>query len=371
MKAFRLVIRQASANYRKPETVENKMTYPLPPLSTVIGALHKACNYTEYKEMNLSIQGHYESMHREPYTDYSFLDTLENDRGILVWLPNAKFFSNAYIKVAQSKKSQGSDFRENIAIQVYDKSLIEEYCRLKDLNDSITEFKKKRLAPLLSLIKKRKKSLKEKKKIRKQAGQDCDSVISREKEIKEIEKEIKERFEKYKYENYTEPISHFRNLVKSVKYYEILNNIELIIHVQASDEVLHDLEEHWVDIKSIGRSEDMVDVQEAKIVELLEEGKYNVRGMYPAYLNVDAICTDPFDDSEYRKIYPKSIKGSSIRGTKYYLNKNYTISPETGKRIFEKKRVVYTSRYGIDELGKGIYLDIDEQSGKKYIVNFI
>ena len=68
MKAFRLIIKQTSANYRKPETIKNKMTYPLPPFSTVIGALHNACGYTEYKEMNLSIQGKYESMHREPYT---------------------------------------------------------------------------------------------------------------------------------------------------------------------------------------------------------------------------------------------------------------------------------------------------------------
>ena len=55
MKAFRLIIKQTSANYRKPETIKNKMTYPLPPFSTVIGALHNACGYTEYKEMNLSI----------------------------------------------------------------------------------------------------------------------------------------------------------------------------------------------------------------------------------------------------------------------------------------------------------------------------
>ena len=54
MKAFRLIIKQTSANYRKPETIKNKMTYPLPPFSTVIGALHNACGYTEYKEMNLS-----------------------------------------------------------------------------------------------------------------------------------------------------------------------------------------------------------------------------------------------------------------------------------------------------------------------------
>ena len=47
MKAFRLIIKQTSANYRKPETIKNKMTYPLPPFSTVIGALHNACGYTE------------------------------------------------------------------------------------------------------------------------------------------------------------------------------------------------------------------------------------------------------------------------------------------------------------------------------------
>ena len=43
MKALRLVIHQSSANYKREETVDNKMTYPLPPFSTVIGALHNAC----------------------------------------------------------------------------------------------------------------------------------------------------------------------------------------------------------------------------------------------------------------------------------------------------------------------------------------
>ena len=34
MKALRIKLHQASANYRKEETAENKMTYPLPPIST-------------------------------------------------------------------------------------------------------------------------------------------------------------------------------------------------------------------------------------------------------------------------------------------------------------------------------------------------
>ena len=178
-----------------------------------------------------------------------------------------------------------------------------------------------------------------------------------------IEKQIKERFEKYKYENYIEPLSHFRNLVKSVKYYEILNNIELVIHVQASDEVLHDLEEHWTDIKSIGRSEDMVDVQEAKIVELQEKLNKEVNNIYSAYIDYDTIKRG---NSEGVRIYPLGRKDKYVRGTVYYLNKNYEISPENGKRIFQKKKVVYTSNYEINKVGENVYIDEDE-----YIVNFI
>ena len=57
MKALRLVLRQSGANYKREETVDNKMTYPLPPFSTVIGALHSACGYREYADMDISIQG--------------------------------------------------------------------------------------------------------------------------------------------------------------------------------------------------------------------------------------------------------------------------------------------------------------------------
>lgn len=48
MKALRIILTQSSANYRKEEAIDNKMTYPLPPFSTVIGALHNACNYSTY-----------------------------------------------------------------------------------------------------------------------------------------------------------------------------------------------------------------------------------------------------------------------------------------------------------------------------------
>ena len=101
--------------------------------------------------------------------------------------------------------SKRVDQRRSVSVDagaaVENQNLLDEYRRLKDLNDSITEFKKTRLNPVLALIKKRKKTLKEKKKVRKQEGLDCTAVLTRENELKEIEKQIKERFEKYKYEN--------------------------------------------------------------------------------------------------------------------------------------------------------------------------
>ena len=98
--AIRLVLRQSSANYRRPETFENRMTYPLPPFSTVIGALHKACGYTDTHEMDVSIQGRYGSMNRRVYRDYNFLNSTFDDRGILVKMVNESMLSTAFIKVA-------------------------------------------------------------------------------------------------------------------------------------------------------------------------------------------------------------------------------------------------------------------------------
>ena len=74
MKALRIKLHQTSANYRKEETIDNKMTYPLPPISTVTGALHSICGYTEYHKMLVSIQGNYQSMQNKIYTHHCFFD---------------------------------------------------------------------------------------------------------------------------------------------------------------------------------------------------------------------------------------------------------------------------------------------------------
>lgn len=81
-KLLRIKLHQNKANYKKEETSENKMTYPLPPYSTIIGAIHNACNCKEYKDMDISIQGRFQSLGKEMYRDQAFLNKIEHDRNV-------------------------------------------------------------------------------------------------------------------------------------------------------------------------------------------------------------------------------------------------------------------------------------------------
>ena len=359
MKALRLVIYQSSANYRKEETIDNKMTYPLPPLSTIIGALHTICGYSKYHEMDISIQGKYETMQRMPYTDYCFLNSLQDDRGTLVKMKNKDMISSAFQKVASSKKPQGNSFRFGKTIQVYNTNLMEEYRCLKETGEKIDQYKKETLEPIFELINRRKQRISEKKKTKDQTAIEISRLIKREQEIKEAEKKLKKYIENLKKEKYTDPISDFRILVTSLKFYEILNEIRLIIHVRAKEKILYDILEHIKDLQSIGRSEDMINVEDADIVELqehIEAGK--VISRYYSYLDYQLIRSG--------QIY-HSKTGGTIKGTRYYLNKNYEI--QKGKRIFQKKEVIYASNYAADRFENGLYLD--EYKGEKMIVDFL
>lgn len=360
MKALRIVLTQSSANYKKEETLDNKMTYPLPPISTIIGAIHNACNYKEYHPMDISVQGKFESMHKEPYTDYCFLNSVMDDRGILIKMRNESLLSSAFDKVASAKKSQGNSFRKGITIQVYNEDLLKEYRELKDLKDKIDNYKKGDFKKVLDAIKIEKSQLAAKKKGLDKKSNEFMEIAEKEKEVKAKEKELKEKQKEYELEQYAKPISKFRSLTTSLKFYEILNNIELVIHVKADEETLNDIEESIYSLKSIGRSEDFVDIKEVKIVTLIEDDGCEVRSEYSAYLN--------YDDVKDEKIWLEKVEsGISISGTKYYLNKNYEIVD--GKRQFEKKKVLYASQYFIEETSENILIDKDEE--KEYIVNFI
>ncbi|WP_026884230.1 CRISPR-associated protein Cas5 [Clostridium akagii] len=358
MEALRIILTQSSANYKKEETVLNKMTYPLPPFSTIIGAIHSACAYRSYHPMDISIQGKYESMHKEPYTDYCFLNSIMDDRGILVKMKNENLLSTAFDKVAKAKKPQGNSFKKGITIEVINEKLLEEYRGLKNLSEKIAQFKTNRVGKALLLIKKRKNTLVDKKKRCEKNSLAFNVIAKRETQIKELEKMIKERLKDYEKEEYKIPYSKFASLTTSLKYYEILNNVELIIHVKSDKNTLMDIKENIYNLKSIGRSEDFVDVKEACFVELVDEVEDGITSEYSAYMDYDLIKND--------SIYLKLGDKITANGTKYYLNKNYTI--EDNKRVFEKKKVVYISEYGAEEGSDNLYFDVNGE--KSYIVNF-
>ena len=358
MKAVRLKLRQTSANYRREETIDNKMTYPLPPFSTVIGMLHQACGYHSYHEMDISIQGKYGALKKEVYYDHCFLNSLQNDRGMLVKMKNPDLLSKAFVKVAEAKKPQGNDFRKGITIQVYDEDGIQEYRELKDLKEQIDDFNNQRIKPAINQAKQYLKVLSARKK--KEMGVECNKRIAlREKEIKASITEIDNRFKAYEEEHYKIPYSRFRTLTCGPKYYEVLSDVELVIHVSAAEEVLEDIIFHQSSIQSLGRSEDFVEVIEAEVVELTAvAGYYN--SQYSAYLPITTIVGED--------ILIKKREGIPAGGTRYYLPKNYII--RDGKRCFSRKGVLYTSDYEVNEESREGSVWIDHGS-QNYIVSFV
>lgn len=95
MKAIKVIARQTMASYRKPSSMQIKESYPLPPYSTVIGMVHNACGFTEYVDMDISIQGTYFSKVNELYTRYEFK-------------PGMKFDSSRHqLKIPEEEKEIG------------------------------------------------------------------------------------------------------------------------------------------------------------------------------------------------------------------------------------------------------------------------
>lgn len=364
MRALRIVLEQTSANYRKEETMLNKMTYPLPPVSTVIGALHAACGYTEYHAMDISIQGKYGAMTREPYTDYCFLNSTMDDRGILVKMKNASLLSAAYDKVATAKKSMGNSFRNEVTIQVHNRKLLNEYQALKEVSDQIKKFKSGKMATVLALVKTRKATLAKKKKLLVKGSEKYQRIDAREKEIKTLEKRLKDGVKSYEQEHYTKPISQFRSLTTSIKYYEVLHEIKLVLHIRAEEQTLQDIYEHIYELKSIGRSEDFVNVKEVSFVELSEDvGEEEIYNPYSAYTALKHI-------RENRILTKDKSDAGKVIGTKYYLNKNYdTEKAKTGVREFCKVPVLFVSEHSIEETAEDLF--VDELDGRKLIVSFL
>ena len=71
-KAIKIECYQNMVNYKKPISIQFQESYPLPPYSTVIGMIHKLCDFTTYNDMYVSIQGISSSSVADMYTKYFF-----------------------------------------------------------------------------------------------------------------------------------------------------------------------------------------------------------------------------------------------------------------------------------------------------------
>ncbi len=345
MKAIRLHIKQNSANYRREETIDCRMTYPLPPYSTVIGAIHKACSYTEYHPMQISIQGKYSSLKRKVVREDCFLNSLQDDRGILIKLENPNMLSSAYQIVAKAQKAQGNSFEKETTIDIVDRNLLNEYQFLKRTKRRIDKHNK--------LIKNKATKLKAMK---------SDENISKD-EIKAYDtklKKLKEAYKRYETEKYTIPYSRFRTLTKIPRYTELLCDVELVIHIVSDDTTLNDIMENICNLTSIGRSEDFVHIIECVEVELKEDyisidNEYD-NNKFSAYIPLEII-----EENESFEFWESDLLAKG--GTKFLLNKNYSIEnigKDYRKRIFnihDKIPVIYSKNFMIEGKSKGIYLD--------------
>ena len=339
MKAIRLHIKQSRANYRREETVNCRMTHPLPPYSTVIGAIHNACSYKEYHPMYVSIQGKYSSLRRKMFKEDCFLNSLQNDRGILVKMYCKDALCSAYTVVASAIKAQGNDFEKGITINVANEALLEEYRSLKRLSKKIDDVSK---------------HIKEHK------------TKSKTKEYKAFIKRLESMVKNFKEEKYTKPYSQFRTLTKAPKYYEMLYEVELMIHIVSDEETMSDIMANIDNLTSLGRAEDFVEIVSAEETELSE--KYESEEYDDYYINgenSDMLAYIPLVIIEGLDL-AGNHQGVKKQGTKYLINKNYVID-ESKKRIFQKIPVLCSSDYNIDGASDGVLFDTYNYKGKNLV----
>ena len=341
MKVLRIILKQSSANYRKAGTIDNKMSYPLPIPSTIIGALHNICGYTDYHFMDISIQGNFEAVSKDMYKNITVLNTV-SDRGTLVKMVAPNTVSNAYIEVATATEDNCNFITEK-NIKVKNRELLEEFKKLKTLKEKLDSDKKLKLEE----FKKRKEEFK--------------TIKDELKKIRIEEKKYKEEFKKIEEESYTKPYRQFRSIIKKPMFYELLNNIFLILHIKSDKQTLKDIENNIFNLQSIGRSEDFVEVIECKMIKLQEfENEVKSAEGLTMYLN--------YNDFQEEKIFNLDVDGNTVKsGTKYYLDKDYKIVDS--KREFKKVLALYSNYFSADKSSENVKLD--EYNNIKLLVNFI
>lgn len=128
---------------------------------------------------------------------------------------------------------------------------------------------------------------------------------------------------------------------------ELLADVELLIHIiPEEDGLIEEIEKAFrypKEYPSLGRREDLVTIEEVKVVSIRNEvPRKSIKGdsSYGAYIPLEII------DSVKMK---NSIQGVKYTGTRYKLNKNYELTnygTEKAPKIFrrwDKKEVIYAT----------------------------
>ncbi|MBM7616002.1 type I-B CRISPR-associated protein Cas5b [Alkaliphilus hydrothermalis] len=291
MKAIRLKLWQESANYKKPTSFQLKETYPLPPYSTVIGMVHSLCDYKEYKEMKVSVQGRYYSKMNDLVTIYEFSPTFqENDQKRKHKCLNCGFENSSKIKKC---KSCGYD-------------------RFEVLKTSrgTHQFK--------------------------------GGVFPGIHKYKEFGGEVKSLND----EDYKIAKENLLSVTKNIATTELLVDVELLLHIIPQDQSLVEEIEKALryprEYPSLGRREDLVVIEEVKVVEVTEtelEEDIELDEAHTAYIPIEMINDEA--------ILLEGVDGVSTSGTQYTLTKNYKLeSFGKGKefRKWNKVDVLFSSK---------------------------
>ncbi len=132
---------------------------------------------------------------------------------------------------------------------------------------------------------------------------------------------------------------------RGVSTVELLVDVELLIHIIPENQnLVEDIEKSFlypVEYPSLGRREDIVTINEVKVVDIIDDKikrSVNINEDYSAYI--------PIDELEKIKLKNRE-EGVSVSGTRYKLNKNYelfnlgTSSKPKIIRKWKKVEVIY------------------------------
>lgn len=303
MKAIRIKLYQNLVNYKKPISFQLKETYPLPPPSTVIGMVHNLCGYTEYHEMDVSIQGKYHAKVNDLYTRHEFSNKITEDK-------KRRCKDCMAINGEKAKKCTS--------------------CGGKDLEDV--------WIPRGYLVR--------------------GIVAPGVKKYDDLYKEnviLDEKNREYFKENYI-------SVIEGPATVELLTDVELLIHIIPKDQtIVEEIEKAFLyprEYPSLGRREDLALINEVKVVNIYREiliDDINIGNDYSAYIPINLIEKDDV-------ILRKRI-GVGVAGTRYRLTKNYTLvncgtkgSPKIVRK-WNKVDVIYGSNIKVLE---DAHINLDE-----------